>query len=172
MRSYTIVVNGKEFNINVNELAADRFQVLLDDRQFEVQLADDSELPQATISPAMASAVQTAQMQIAPAMAPVAATSTAAANPYSGGAAPAPAAKGAAPAAGASKSVTAPMPGAIISVDVEPGTRVQRGQVLLTLEAMKMYNAIRAPRDGVVAEILVQGGQQVAYGDVLIRFEE
>ena len=63
------------------------------------------------------------------------------------------------------------MPGGITKDEVEAGSTVTRGQVLLTLEAMKMYNAIRSPRDGVVAEVLVQAGQQVAYGDVLVRFQ-
>ncbi|MHB0970408.1 MAG: biotin/lipoyl-containing protein [Thermoanaerobaculia bacterium] len=166
MRSYTIVVNGKEFNLNVNELAADRFQVLLGDAQYEVQLTDDSELPQAVITPAI-TASQPASQPMAHAMPvslpPVAATTT--------GVVPTPVSKGPVPAAAASNSVTAPMPGGITKVEVEAGSTVTRGQVLLTLEAMKMYNAIRSPRDGVVAEVLVQAGQQVAYGDVLVRFQ-
>jgi biotin carboxyl carrier protein len=48
---------------------------------------------------------------------------------------------------------------------------VKRGDVLLTLDAMKMVNAIRAPRDAVVAEVLVAVGQIVAFGDPLMRFE-
>lgn len=167
MRSYTIVVNGKEFNINVNELAADRFQVLMGESQYEVQLADDSELPQAIITPAITAsqpASAPAPRPVSTPMPPVAAST---------GVVPTPVSKGHVPAAvAASNSVTAPMPGAITKVEVEAGSTVQRGQVLLMLEAMKMYNAIRSPRDGVVAEVLVQAGQQVAYGDVLVRFQE
>lgn len=69
-----------------------------------------------------------------------------------------------------SPDLTAPLPGLIVSVDVQPGTRVRRGDALLTLEAMKMRNSIRAPRDGVVAEVLVTEGQSVGFGDVLVRF--
>ena len=63
------------------------------------------------------------------------------------------------------------MPGVILSVVVTPGTRVQRGDALMVLEAMKMKNELKAPRDGVVAEIYVAAGQQVKFGETLVRFE-
>ena len=74
------------------------------------------------------------------------------------------------PATSRSPDVTAPLPGLIVAVDVQPGARVSRGDALLTLEAMKMRNSIRSPRDGVVAEVLVAEGQSVGFGDVLVRF--
>jgi biotin carboxyl carrier protein len=72
---------------------------------------------------------------------------------------------------GAAGALTAPMPGAIASIEAAPGARVRRGDVLLVLEAMKMMNPIRAPRDAVVGEVLVRAGQTVAYGDPLLRLE-
>ncbi|HPS68145.1 MAG TPA: biotin/lipoyl-binding protein, partial [Holophaga sp.] len=69
-------------------------------------------------------------------------------------------------------SLTAPMPGVILSVDVKVGARVKRGDVLCKLEAMKMVNPLRAPKDTVVSEIAVSEGQTVAYGDVLVLFGE
>lgn len=63
------------------------------------------------------------------------------------------------------------MPGVILSVDVAAGARVQRGDTLMVLEAMKMKNELRAPRDGAVAEIYVAAGQQVKFGETLVRFE-
>ena len=66
--------------------------------------------------------------------------------------------------------VVAPMPGTILSVEVEAGQHVEAGQVLITLEAMKMKNPIRTTHPGVVAEIMVQPGEAVAYGDPLVRF--
>jgi biotin carboxyl carrier protein len=66
--------------------------------------------------------------------------------------------------------LTAPLPGVIASIDVAPGTRVERGDSLLTIEAMKMRNSIRAPRSAIVSEIVVSVGEQVGHGDVLVRF--
>lgn len=63
--------------------------------------------------------------------------------------------------------VTAPMPGKILDVAVLDGDRVQRGQVLCTLEAMKMKSPIRAPRAGTVGRVQVQQGQTVEHGDLL-----
>ena len=62
------------------------------------------------------------------------------------------------------------MPGNIIGIEVQPGDQVKHGQTLLTLEAMKMKNAVRSPRDGVVATIEVTAGQTVAHGQVLVTF--
>ncbi|MEZ5901485.1 MAG: pyruvate carboxylase [Hyphomicrobiaceae bacterium] len=64
--------------------------------------------------------------------------------------------------------VAAPMPGAIASIAVQTGQHVNAGDVLLTIEAMKMETSIQAPRDGVVEEILVEAGNQVSAKDLLI----
>ncbi|PKO23039.1 MAG: acetyl-CoA carboxylase biotin carboxyl carrier protein subunit [Chloroflexi bacterium HGW-Chloroflexi-1] len=64
--------------------------------------------------------------------------------------------------------VRAPMPGTILSIEAAVGQAVDSGQVLCTLEAMKMKNPIRAIRAGTVATIAVQVGQTVAYGDLLV----
>lgn len=78
----------------------------------------------------------------------------------------------AAPAASAgAKTITAPMPGSIISVSVKPGDSFRSGQVLLVLEAMKMENEIMAPHDGKVISVNVNAGSSVNSGDVLISYE-
>ena len=86
-------------------------------------------------------------------------------------AAPAPAAAPAAPAAPAaqgSTTVTAPMPGTILSISAKVGATVKKGDTLCVLEAMKMENDIPAPADGVVASVNVQVGASVSAGDVII----
>ena len=62
----------------------------------------------------------------------------------------------------------APMPGTIATITATLGRKVARGDILLTLEAMKMETAVRAESDGQVAEILVTPGQQVDAKDLLI----
>jgi len=64
--------------------------------------------------------------------------------------------------------VGAPMPGVVAGIAVARGARVQRGAVLLRLEAMKMETAVRAESDGEVAEVLVQAGQAVEVKDLLM----
>ncbi len=78
--------------------------------------------------------------------------------------APAPAAV---PVAANGTTINAPMPGTILSVNVENGAAVKKGDVLMVLEAMKMENEIMSPVDGTVASINVQNGASVETGTVL-----
>ncbi|MEO0183921.1 MAG: biotin/lipoyl-containing protein [candidate division WOR-3 bacterium] len=68
-------------------------------------------------------------------------------------------------------TVTAPMPGLVIEVEVNEGDSVKKGQGLLIIEAMKMQNEFKAPRDGIVKKILVQKGQTVNSKDALVVIE-
>ena len=94
-----------------------------------------------------------------------AAPATAAAPAPAPKAAPAPAA---APAAAGSKTVTAPMPGTVVSIKVNVGDKVESGTLVAVLEAMKMENEIFAGADGVVASINANAGDSVNTGDVLV----
>ena len=69
--------------------------------------------------------------------------------------------------AAAEGSLLAPMPGSIIAVHVEAGNEVEAGQILLSMEAMKMEHAIRAGTAGIVDELPVAVGDQVDAGRVL-----
>ena len=53
------------------------------------------------------------------------------------------------------------MPGMVVTVAIEPGSKVSKGQKLFTLEAMKMETTVNADADGVVASVLVKAGSQV-----------
>ena len=102
---------------------------------------------------------------------PVVATELKPAAPAPAPAAPAPepvapAAPAAAPAANG-KTVDSPMPGTILSVDVQPGQAVKKGQILAILEAMKMENEILAPEDCTVAAVHTEKGAAVDTGSVL-----
>ncbi|MBZ1349945.1 acetyl/propionyl/methylcrotonyl-CoA carboxylase subunit alpha [Alcaligenaceae bacterium LF4-65] len=69
-------------------------------------------------------------------------------------------------------SLTAPMPGKIIAIEVKAGEKVKRGQALLVMEAMKMEHTINAGVDGVVENVYFGVGEQVAEGAVLISLEQ
>lgn len=70
-----------------------------------------------------------------------------------------------------SGALSAPMPATVVAVDVAPGQRVTRGDVLIRLEAMKMELAIRAPRDGGVVAIRCRPGELVQPGIPLVDLE-
>jgi pyruvate carboxylase len=68
--------------------------------------------------------------------------------------------------------IGAPIPGLVTALPVSVGTKVAKGDKLLTLEAMKMQTTIYAPCDGVVSEILVQVGETVESKDLLMKLRE
>jgi pyruvate carboxylase len=67
--------------------------------------------------------------------------------------------------------IAAPMPGSVSTIAVRVGQDVKAGDVIATLEAMKMETALHAPRDGKVADILVAPGHHVDARDLLMRIE-
>ncbi len=67
--------------------------------------------------------------------------------------------------------LTAPMPGKVVAFLAQAGDKVQAGQPLAVMEAMKMEHTIAAPRDGTVAELLCGVGDQVAEGAELLRLQ-
>lgn len=83
-------------------------------------------------------------------------------------AAPAAASVSAAPALAAGEVVKSPMPGNILKINVTVGQKVNEGDTLLVLEAMKMENEIAAPRAGTVAQIIVSKGAVVETGAPLV----
>lgn len=69
------------------------------------------------------------------------------------------------------RTITAPMPGLVVRVEVEVGQSVKPGQGVVIVEAMKMENELKAPGEGVVARIEVEAGQTVEKGAVLLVLE-
>ena len=130
-----------------------KYKVTLNNRTYEVEVEEgkamlvDEYEAYAPAAPAPAAAP-----------APVAAATAAAAAP----AAPA----GAALAAG--EVVKSPMPGNILKINVAQGQKVEEGDVLLVLEAMKMENEIVATKSGTVAQIVAAKGAVVETGAPLV----
>jgi oxaloacetate decarboxylase alpha subunit len=86
-------------------------------------------------------------------------------------AAAAPACQAAACGAAPKNGVTAPLAGNVWKIEVAAGQKVQEGDLLLILEAMKMENEIFADKDGTVGQILIQEGTAVDIGQVLLTLD-
>ena len=78
---------------------------------------------------------------------------------------------GAVGAAQKGTGIVAPMPGAVIAVNTASGARVEAGEVLILLEAMKMIQSLTAPISGTVQAVRCRVGDTVKGGDVLITIE-
>ena len=123
-RKYRVTVNGKAYDVDVEELGA-------------------GAAPALVAAPAPV-----------PAPAPVAA--------------PAPAPAPAAPVPAGEGTISAPMPGKVLKILVQPGTAVTAGQLVLILEAMKMENEIYTTVAGTVQQLCCKEGDTVSTGDALI----
>ena len=142
MKEFAFKINGAEYKCAVEELDG-KTNVTVNGKVYEVE----------TVAPAK------------PATKPVAAPAP---KPAAAPAAPkAEAPKAAAPVAGGLQ-VKSPLPGSVIKVLVSEGQAVKKGDTLLTLESMKMENAIMAEQDGTVKQIAVTQGQNVMQDDLLI----
>lgn len=145
MKEFTFKINGAEYKCAVEEVEAGKTNVTVNGKVYEVE----TEVP------------------AKPAAAPKP-TAAPAAKPAAAPAAPkAEAPKPAAPVAGGLQ-VKSPLPGSVIKVLVSEGQAVKKGDTLLTLESMKMENAIMAEQDGTVKQIAVTPGQNVMQDDLLI----
>ena len=149
MKSYKVTVNGNTYDVGVEEIGGTATV-----RSVHAAPAPRSAPPPPR--PATAPAPRPAPVAAAPA--PVAAP------------APAPeAAPAAAPAvSGPTEDVLSPLPGTVLSVNVQEGDAVIAGQVLLIFEAMKMENEIVTHRDGTVAKVYVAKGDALESGKPVI----
>jgi len=72
----------------------------------------------------------------------------------------------------ATELITSPLPGKILNVKVAAGDAVKEGDLLLTIEAMKMENEIVAPVNGTVTNVVAKADTTVQIGDELVTIEE
>lgn len=147
-----VKINDQTFEVEIADLNARPILAVVDGETFEVY-------PEEAAQPAVRAAAAAAPAPAAVSPAPVAAVSRPAA--------PAPAAP-----VNAGKTLSAPLPGTVVAVLVKEGSAVKFGQELLTIEAMKMKNAIRATRDGTIAAIYVKEGDSVRHGQPLLEYAD
>ena len=69
------------------------------------------------------------------------------------------------------KEVRSFIPGSIIDIYAKPGQIMKAGQVILTLEAMKMYTKVEMPTDGVIKEIFIKKGDRVPKNTLMVTIE-
>ncbi len=134
---YVIEINGKSYEVEVEEKGS-MYVVSVDGVPYEAHITEKREETEHGSAPAGA-----------PTLTPVSAPVSAPVSPTAPG------------------QVTAPMPGTILQVHVSKGGTVSVGDVLFTLEAMKMENHIPSPVSGTVKEVFVKEGQTVNTGDGL-----
>jgi oxaloacetate decarboxylase alpha subunit/pyruvate carboxylase subunit B len=145
------------------------FNVFVDDDYFEVGVESTGGAPVVSYvqAPAAPSAPAAPFPQSAAPVAPAPAAPTAPAPAAPAPTPPkAPAPPKAAPAADGTP-MNSPMPGMIVSVEKNVGDAVKKGETVITLEAMKMENALPAPCDGTIVAINCKSGESVAKGDTL-----
>ena len=143
MKEFAFKINGAEYKCAVEE-AAGKTKVTVNGKVYEVETG--------AAPKAAAPKAEAPKAAPAPAAAPAAPKAE-----------PKPAA---APAGGV--QVKSPLPGSVIKVLVSEGQAVKKGETLLTLESMKMENAIMAEADGTVKQIAVVAGQTVMQDDLLV----
>ena len=146
MNKFEYKVQGVDYEVEIEEMEGNIAKVSVNGIPFEVELKQPINPAKAITRPKV--------------VAPVAAAAPA----------PAPAARPAVPAApaGAGAAVKAPLPGTISSINVKVGDKVNVGDTVLVLEAMKMQNNIEAENSGTVTSILVNQGDSVMEGATLL----
>jgi len=161
VKEYRVNVNGKSYQVKLDDPNASLVRVEVNGQAFEVTLSEkgavrsvarpreDTELEQVYI-PTVASTYVETPVEV----------ETETSGP-----------EAAAPVSGDVQQVAAPMPGKILDIAVQVGSRVKNGDVLCNLEAMKMKSPIRSTAEGTIVQVLTSEGQNVNFGDVLFTVQ-
>ena len=146
MRTFELGIKGTTYKVEIGKLSQSPIEVIVNGRKYSVEVVEkDSQerSPGVSTEPSVSVSPKIATPSVSR---PIPESRLA---PADGG------------------KVTAPMPGKILAVNVSEGDHVQVGQVLCTLEAMKMEMAINSVSSGIVAKISVETGQTVKHGETL-----
>jgi len=149
-RKYVVKIGNTTYEVEVERVSEDVFKAFINGKEVQVTVSAVTTTPTqpASMTPAP---TPTTPTQVSPAQPAVTPT-------------PAPA-----PAGG--KTITAQLPGKVLKVLVKPGDRVKKGDVVLTIESMKMEVEVFAEADGIIKEVRVKPGDTVNAGDVLVVME-
>lgn len=147
MKEYSLAINGNRYTVQIKDVTDTAITAEVNGEEYTVDIDQI-----ANISPFLEADEIAVTSQPNPATLP---------SPVNSTPDPAPTRLKGAP-------INAPIPGQIIGVSVSVGDKVMKGQKLLTLEAMKLENAITASQDGSVKELFVAVGDIVSQGQSLI----
>ncbi len=139
MQKFKFNINGKGYEAIVEETDRNVARVELNGKSYTVQVEKEEAIVSPKIAAVKPSSSSAADFVDAPAQ----------------------------PLTGNAGSIKSPLPGSVAKVKVKEGQAVNAGEVLMTIEAMKMENEIMAPRDGKVIAVSASKGAAVESGDVL-----
>jgi biotin carboxyl carrier protein len=143
MKEYKYKVQGVDYEVNIEDVEGNMAKVTVNGKEFEVEMNHPLKPRHKSIHKAIVSAPATHTA------APVQTTKPAATE-------------------GAGVKVKSPLPGIITNVNVTVGQKVNKGDVVVVLEAMKMQNNIEAENSGSVTSILINKGDSVMEGTTLL----
>lgn len=143
MKKFKFSIDGNKFEVSVNELDNNTMDVVVNGSNYTVVV--DKEGSKASNATVVSSIAKKTPGKVDPIPAP-------------------------APSAASNKVVTvkSQLPGSIIKVLVTEGQSVKKGEVIMTIESMKMENNIMAEADGVIGKIYVEAGKSVMQDDKLV----
>ena len=160
MKKYQYKVQGVDYEVEITDIEGKIARVNVNGIPFEVEMQKPINAAKHPALAAIKRGATSAPVAPAPAASP---TPTSAAKP-----AAAPAAAPVSAASTAGNAVKAPLPGTITAINVKEGDKVNVGDVVIVLEAMKMQNNIEAEYAGTVTSIKVVPGDAVMEGSVLL----
>ena len=155
-----VKVEGKWYTVEVGDLTRRPVIAIVEGHTIEVEVQDP--VTQAAPQEERLSARPPADRRASPPRQPAPVSTQSPARPADAAVESAP---------GASKLFRAPMPGTILSIEVNPGDQVVTGDPICVLEAMKMQQMLRADWSGVVKTVMVTVGQQVMGGAPIVELE-
>lgn len=160
MKKYQYKVQGVDYEVEITDIEGKIARVNVNGIPFEVEMQKPINAAKHPALAAIKRGATSAPVASAPAASP---TPAPAAKP-----AAAPAASSAPAASTTGNAVKAPLPGTITAINVKEGDKVNVGDVVIVLEAMKMQNNIEAEYAGTVTSIKVVTGDAVMEGSVLL----
>ena len=150
MAKYQYTVKGVDYEVEIQDIEGNIANVTVNGIPFEVEMKQPVKAGKQKVK------LSGEQKESAPTATPTAATTTAAAQPA---------------AAASGKPVVAPLPGTINEIKVKVGDKVNAGDTVVILEAMKMQNSIEAETSGTITSINVNKGDAVMEGDTLVTIK-
>ena len=151
MPTYSITINEKVYSVTVPNLHERPIRAIVDGETIEVNVENDHPSPEISGS----ASIPSPHIDTKGSGVPQQSTTLINSSPSN-----------------AKSEIKSPLPGIIVSISVTEGDRVESGQELCVLEAMKMNNPIRSTTNGKVAQIFVAIGQHVQHGVPLMTIEE